>query len=350
MTHEAFETKYAMTAQRAAYIVSHFLRHLLSDEEWQELNDWATAGHDNQVLFEKLIEPDRFEKAPPSWWYATGVGELEQKILKALLKDDIAKQPVYKLMWFRIAGAAVIIGGIVIAAVQVFWPRKDWTTISASIATITTPGGKQIRSTRIGNTPQQLAGGGVISQNEGVLKYDFNGKRARPDRYYVVQVPEPFLYRMILQDGSRLWFAANTVVRFPESFDSSQRIIEVRGHIYIEIAEDKRPFTVRFSNGEMTSRNGHFDLSNFQGQLTAIVMAKGAAYLKRDYVPVMQIKGGFRTVLDQPNKARQDRVDVESFTGWRHGIVDGMKGIFNRAKKGDYLRIYDSIYNNDSIK
>lgn len=349
MTYEAFEYKYGLTVQRVAYLVSRFLRQLLNDTEWAELDDWIVTNNSNQLLFEKMIEPERFEKESLTW-YKTGVGVLEQKVLKALLKEEGARQPIYTMTWFRVSAAAVIIGAIVLGAFYFFSPRKDWTKITASIATVTTPDGKQIKSTGIDDTPQLLSGGGVISQRNGVLNYSFNGKQVGADRYYVVQVPEPFLYKMTLQDGSNLFFAPNTVLRFPESFNTRERMIEVRGKIYLEIAEEKRPFVVKFSNGEITSNNAHFNLGDDKGEYTAIVMAKGKAILKRDFIAAQQLNEGFRTTLEENKYTRHERVDVESFTSWRFGLARSMKHIFIRAARGEFQHMYDSIYNNDTIK
>jgi transmembrane sensor len=343
MTYEEFEYKYAMHPERAAYLIAGFLRHLLSDKETDELDNWLDATEYNEDLFGKLVAPDLFEKESTGW-YKTGIGVLRGKVLQALLNEGNVRKPVYALPWFRVAAAAVIVVAIITGIMIFTRPGKDWSTIAVSAPTLITPDGKKVNLLRIGDKPLAVDGGGMISKKNGEIYYSYKGKQQSDDRYYVLQVPELYIYSITLPDGTKAWLKAISSIRFPESFTADKRTVEIDGGAYFEIAEDKRPFIIQFSKGEIQSGNAHIAIDDRQHEYPAIVMAGGEAVYKTNYSQT-QLRPGFRTVIEKKGSIQQHKADVEQYTIWRFGITGGAKRILNRT----YENPFDTLAT-DSIK
>lgn len=84
--------------------------------------------------------------------------------------------------------------------------------------------------------------------------------------YNTMTTPRGRQFHMVLPDGTQVWLNAATSVRYPVAFTGNERIVEVTGEAYFDVAQDKsKPFSVRF-------------LSSAEGGRQGIVQALGTAF------------------------------------------------------------------------
>ena len=66
--------------------------------------------------------------------------------------------------------------------------------------------------------------------------------------YNTVTVPRGGEYKLVLADGTTVWLNSDSHIRYPVTFSSNTRQVELEGEAYFEVAKDvKKPFIVRMT-------------------------------------------------------------------------------------------------------
>lgn len=78
------------------------------------------------------------------------------------------------------------------------------------------------------------------------------------------------IYQITLPDGTRVWLNAASSLKFPATFSSSQRKVELTGEAYFEVAKVKHlskrvPFIVASEGQEIEVLGTHFNVSAYTG-------------------------------------------------------------------------------------
>lgn len=79
--------------------------------------------------------------------------------------------------------------------------------------------------------------------------------------FNTVAVPRGGQYQLILADGTQVWLNAASSLRFPVAFTGNERIVELEGEGYFEVAKDAaRPFAVRTKRADVQVLGTHFNI------------------------------------------------------------------------------------------
>lgn len=98
----------------------------------------------------------------------------------------------------------------------------------------------------------------IIKTGEGEIVYRFAANSAvsrKAAEYNKIETPKAGQYKVILPDGTNAWLNAASSIEFPTMFDPEQRIVEVTGEVYFEVAKlekDKRAIPFRVFCGGQT--------------------------------------------------------------------------------------------------
>ena len=86
---------------------------------------------------------------------------------------------------------------------------------------------------------------GVKGGDEGMKGGDGAMKRGEGVMYNTIATPYGGQYQVVLPDGSKVWLNAASSLRFPTSFSGRERVVELTGEGYFDIAKDpSKPFRV----------------------------------------------------------------------------------------------------------
>ena len=90
------------------------------------------------------------------------------------------------------------------------------------------------------------------------------GDRASRVVYNTLTTEKGRTFHLQLADGTSVWLDALSSVRFPTAFPRNERIVEVTGQAYFEVAKDvRRPFKVRCGNQVVEVLGTHFNINSY---------------------------------------------------------------------------------------
>jgi transmembrane sensor len=194
-----------------------------------------------------------------------------------------------KRRWMRIAAAAAI---LLVLGTAAFWlVRTRETDLPATpVATVKdiSPGGNKATLTLADNSTiildsaanGQLAQQGnanVIKLNDGQLVYKQEGGTSgkpftidhSPLTYNTLRTPRGGQYQLVLPDGSKVWLNAASAITYPTAFPGKERIIQIDGEAYLEVAHDARkPFKVQANGTEVEVLGTHFNVHAYSDEAT----------------------------------------------------------------------------------
>jgi transmembrane sensor len=172
-------------------------------------------------------------------------------------------------------------------------------------------------------------------RTEGIVYLDSLG-----DKNLVLATPKGGVYTVVLPDGSRVWLNAASRLSYPARFSSKQRLVEIEGEGYFEIAKDaKRPFKLKSRGQEIVVLGTAFNISAYaDDKETKTTLVSGAVRVtvaepERAKDEVAQGYNGIRQLLPGEQSTLRSgalgvkRVDVATQLGWRNGdfVFDGLE-------------------------
>lgn len=138
--------------------------------------------------------------------------------------------------------------------------------------------------------------------------------------------PEGMPERFVLPDGSEVWLAAGSSLRYPAAFSREERAVELSGEAFFDVERDeKRPFTIR--TGELQTRvlGTSFKISAFEGRTHEVSVATGRVSVGRGFpaaeigvlTPGMALNYDART-----GAVTRSAVDPAALAEWKSGILN----------------------------
>nr|WP_121271954.1 FecR family protein [Pedobacter schmidteae] len=274
----------------------------------------------------------------------------KEKVWAALSANKTPAHPRY--LKYKIASAAVLIVGLTLTILYHTEPanqHKLTTLVKQDIAPggnkafLTLSNGKRLSLTDAANGHILKNSGLQITKTaEGQLVYtvsrDGAGSIEKPG-FNEIETPRGGQYQVNLPDGTKVWLNAASSLRYPTRFTGKDRIVELKGEGYFEVAKDvKRPFIVKSDRQQVEVLGTHFNINSYpEEESTHTTLLEGSVKVHTD------IQG--KTVLLKPgqqSKIEGDKVDVEnadieSVLAWKNGDFffkgDDIKTVMNKVSR-----------------
>ena len=301
-----------------AAIILAYLRNEIDEEGQQKLNAWLKESDSHEALFARIQdEKMQYEDIQKILSYdAGGAWQVVQQ--KAAWRRRKRLTRVY-----RVAVSVVIIFGVAIA----FLLREEATTVVPVV---------QVEEITPGRSMAKLTvASGDVYHLDSLHQVDLitslaenNGKEvvfidrqleegASEIKYNKVEIPRGGEYQIVLGDGTRVYLNAQTELRFPESFASSeQRLVYLSGEAYFEVTKNpSKPFVVQCKDYAVKVLGTSFNVNSYEGDETSkTTWATGKVEIDMD---------GKQTILNPGQQAiikngevNVKEVDVEVYTTW----------------------------------
>ncbi|MEO6230599.1 MAG: FecR domain-containing protein [Ferruginibacter sp.] len=269
-----------MKNKRLEYLLNQYLGKAISTEGEKELF--------------QLIEDDANDAAVKDYmanvWSKANTGhqlseEQSQKILSVILNEQPAKvRSIFshtgakKMMW---AAASVI---IIISSLSIYFFRNNNQPKQTELAKASTsnqnkndilPGSAGALLTLANGSVIVLdsAGeGNVASQgNTNILKaagtvqyITQHGVTEAALTFNTMTTPRGRQFKLVLEDGTKVWLNAESSIHFPTVFGKKQRNVDITGEAYFEVAKNSnRPFTVSVNGMQVQVLGTHFNINAY---------------------------------------------------------------------------------------
>jgi hypothetical protein len=240
--------------------------------------------------------------------------------------------------WMPYAAAAVV---LLIAGIILFSKR------SAQPFVITPPQPAPVKDLPPGGNKAilTLADGAVINLDDaknGDIARDGNARIVKPGNngalvyhampgnqqavvYNTVTTPRGGQYQLGLSDGSKVWLNASSSIHFPTTFNGKERVVELTGEGYFEIARNTAmPFSVTVNGIRVHVLGTHFNINAYHDEpVVRTTLIEGGLKVVAAEQTVL-LRPGQQAVAGEDGRSLKldPGADLEEVMAWKNGIFN----------------------------
>lgn len=312
----------------AALIVKS-LQNDLSAEESNILMQWKDAKNENLALFNELTTEESLSAELAIFASFSATKDWEKIANKTVNTNQPKISKFSRVFWLS---SAAVLFFVIVGAFQ-FWKftsnqKSNYTIQSkhnivpgSNKATLTLADGTIILlndSINGFHTKQQNVN--LLIQN-GEIKYQSLGQN-EPPIYNTIITPNGGQYKLLLDDGTKVWLNAASSIKYPTTFSGNERIVTLTGEGYFEIAHNvQKPFKVILPNmGKVEAMGTVFNINAYQDESilkTTLVEGK----IKVDFGSKSQFltPGQQSQFFKNGHLSIIDNVEMEEVIAWKNG-------------------------------
>lgn len=327
-----------MKSSRFQNLVERYISEESTREEVEELKQLLKDPQYVSVL-DDIMDRQLTENTASAEDYREVVERLKNAIGQKIAGEGI---PIFRRLSFsRWAAAAAII--IILGTASFLWfSSRTKSTVAKNDpvpgidiapgqegAILTLADGSTVVLDSLGNGIIATQNGTRLMLSNGQLAYNANGTSNAAVTYNTVTTPKGRQFRLLLQDGTKVWLNAASSIRYPTIFAGKERKVEVTGEVYFEVAKnEKKPFHVKVNDEtEIEVLGTHFNINSYADEATVnttlleglvrITNKKEKAVLK----PGQQAQVAGVSMQPQGIKILND-VDVDKVMAWKNGVFN----------------------------
>lgn len=368
---------------RLYFLFEHYLNSHIPDNELKELFDYIREAGENNLLREEIISVFKKIQSPEKNDEVNWETMYQQIISESALTE---KKNIKKLnLWKKVAAAVLIL--IIGGAGSYLFIRKNSVSkqmmqaaqITHDIlpggnkATLTLSNGKTIILNKANNGMLASAGNmKVIKVNNGMLAYQqeeagTNQRSKIKDQRLemnTLAVPRGGQYQLTLSDGTKVWLNAASSIRYPVAFTGKERVVEVTGEAYFEVAKNvDMPFIVKTLSPLGGGREGavvqvlgtHFNVNAYDDEgIVKVTLLEGLikVQLENSSRQSAIVHPGEQAQLNKAGAIRLVKdADVNDAVSWKNGFFsfrnDNLEEVLRKLSRWyDVDVVYDPGVNN----
>lgn len=261
-----------------AELIERYISGQLQPGGQVELDTWLNRSESNRKLFDRLTDQQYQRRA---------LAERQAIALDAPLariKSKIAKRQNHsRQIWiYRVAVAAALLSIASIGAIYLLTRQhthSDPGMRNEMAAALKIPPGQPSarlllsggRSIALNNRTDTSLG--AVQVKNGAVSY--NGNTASEEVNTLV-TPNGGTYKLVLEDGTKVWLNAASVLKFPTRFSGRERSVELNGEGYFEIAPNaQRPFIVISNHTAVHVLGTAFDIQSYRSNVVKTTLVSG---------------------------------------------------------------------------
>jgi transmembrane sensor len=338
----------AFTMNRNEYILL-YEKYLKGDATTEEI-EHLTAFQDN------------FELQIPSGAEEDNHRFIGNRILSKItvsLQEPQQTKIIRKYWWLSAVAAALVLGMLS----MVFFnngpdehPGKRSEQLAAvkhdvapgkNKAVLTMANGRQVILTDAANgTITTMGGITVKKQADGKLQYTVDAKSlANPVAINTIATPRGGQYQIVLADGTKVWLNAASSLKFPTAFKGKERLVELTGEAYFEVAKNKTmPFIVEFNGTQVNVLGTHFNIKAYPGDKdTRTTLLEGSVSIV-DHMDKQVLIPGQQAIAVKTGKLNIVEANLEEALAWKNGYF-----IFHDEDIHDIMKQVERWYDVDVV-
>jgi ferric-dicitrate binding protein FerR (iron transport regulator) len=339
-------------------LLNKYLTGIITRQELRLLNNMLKNFEYRQQL-EQLInselEDHAFEGLQDDQMLALIQQNLQQRISAERKRPKLLS--LYYIKWISVAASFMVLATGIVYWLQVLRNKHHQpVAVNTPIKTDNTikPGGNKailkladgtelvLDSAATGTLAQQ-GQAKIIKLSDGRLSYKTDNATPAEVLYNTITTPKGGQYQVLLADGSKVWLNALSSLRFPATFNGKERMVELTGEGYFEVAKNpSHPFIVNILSSTGGVGRGrhvevlgtHFNINAYADEPAVkttllegsvkVSSSKQTSILKPGQQAAMATEGNITVVND---------ADIDAVMAWKNGMF-----YFNSADIETILR------------
>ncbi|HXB08141.1 MAG TPA: FecR domain-containing protein [Puia sp.] len=183
--------------------------------------------------------------------------------------------------------------------------------------------GHQIVLDSAGNGELAREGNTSIVKQGGRLSYTVNSPVKGSPSYNTMRIPRGRQFQLILPDRSHVWLNAASSIRYPTAFMGKERVVEITGEAYFEVAPDaRRPFRVQAGEARVDVLGTDFNIMAYEEEnAVRTTLLEGRVKVTRDGASHLLRPGQEARVLrDSPSIQVVNDAPLREAVAWKNGL------------------------------
>jgi ferric-dicitrate binding protein FerR (iron transport regulator) len=183
---------------------------------------------------------------------------------------------------------------------------------------------------------------------EGQLSYAAANIDGKTTVYNIITTPSGGQYKVILSDGTAVWLNSGSSIRFPAIFSNQERVVEVTGEAYFEVAKKlisvrgnetskNMPFIVKTKNQEIQVLGTHFNVNAYEDEaITKTTLLEGSIKIKNGSQEKL-LSPNEQSIVAFNNNIKISSADTEEAVAWKNGYFqfkdEGLESILRKISR-----------------
>jgi len=183
----------------------------------------------------------------------------------------------------------------------------------------------------------------VSKDEEGRVVYTYTAQQHTKPEIHTLYTPKGGQYQVVLADGTKVWLNAASSLQFPTAFDGTERLVELVGEGYFEVAPDQsKPFRIRTSTQVITVLGTRFNVSSYADEQTSTTtLITGSVRIQhRSTQESVLLKPGEQAIVHLNQAMDVVKVDPQAAIAWKNGLFR-FEGADIKQAMRQYARWYD---------
>ncbi len=337
-----------MTKSRIQELAKKWFESTLTEQEREELESWYNKDiHDIQSW---NLDADR----------ETLKERLYNNILRKIDSEEdkaLTLQPSGRILKLRRYAAASVILLLLATGLWYVMNKADVSVgKSVAVAKIDVPPGINAATLELADgtvvnldttTSGKIADQGdvVINKRSGQVSYVSKSKVNETKIVYnKIKTARGNQYNLTLADGTRVWLNSVSALKYPTSFSAAERVVELTGEAYFEVAKNKaKPFKVKVRGVEVEVLGTHFNVNAYEDENSIkTTLVEGAVKVWYNKSGVNITPGQQAELLNDAKHFKVREADVDKELAWQTGFFE-----FGDADLHSIMRQISRWYNVD---
>ena len=337
----------------------------MTTEEYNSLYEKFIAGKCNEKEQAELENYQDSLELQEQQWDVSIMGNSEE--IKQSIQEDLLfsiqnhnRNRIFRIRVWQSAAAAAIL--ILITAGIYYYPRSTEPilvkTETPRFKNDVAPGNNKAILTLDDGSKIDLdeAKTGILASESnidikktgtGQLEYTAGTQSVKTVKYNILSTPMGGEYQLVLPDGSKVWLNSGSTLRFPTTFIGSERIVELKGEAYFDIAKNsKMPFLVRTNNAmDIKVLGTQFNVMAYDDEKNInTTLIEGSVEVLKGSGKTM-LKPGQEAILNRGSgNIKVAQADLEQAIAWKNGYF-----IFYNENIENIMRKVSRWYNVDIV-
>lgn len=308
-------------------LILNYLKEELTDKEAAELEEWINADPLHKALFQDLTN-EAFLQEELSMMDAFPLEEG-----KAAFKQKLKPIPIKRrnLGWYYAAASIVVLLAFAWFTRNRVEPMEPINIVAElkKAEAIKPPTDKAILTMADGQKIElSPSTTGWISKQDNVDLVAEDGEihynaHAIPDKiqYNTLTTPKGGQYKLVLEDGTKLWINAASSITFPVAFLGNERKVVLYGEGYFEVAPDaKRPFRVEIDHGIVEAVGTAFNVNSYADEaISKTTLLEGKVKVQSNKEETLLIPGQQANINASGTIKKLMEVDTDAEVAWKNG-------------------------------